>query len=192
MTVRNDQKEKRRQEILYTGLSLFIQKGYSGTTIKDIASTVGMSVGLLFHYFASKEELYTELIRFGIEGPMSTMQPTQLEPLVFFEVTAEQILNYIQSDPFAAKMFVLMNQAFYSEDVPARVKEMMRGFDIYTPTVQLISQGQANGTIREGDPMALTIAYWGAIQGVAETIAMYSILPCPEGRWIADILRNQK
>ena len=192
MTVRNDQKEKRRQEILYAGLSLFIQKGYSGTTVKDIASTVGMSVGLLFHYFASKEELYTELIRFGIEGPMSTMQPTQLEPLAFFEVTAEQILNYIQSDPFAAKMFVLMNQAFYSEDVPVRVKEMMRGFDIYTPTVQLISQGQANGTIREGDPMALTIAYWGAIQGVAETIAMHSILPCPEGRWIADILRNHK
>jgi len=192
MTARNDQKEKRRQEILYAGLSLFIQKGYSGTTIKDIASMVGMSVGLLFHYFASKEELYIELIKLGIEGPMSTMQPTQMEPLAFFEVTAEQILTYIKSDPFVAKMFVLMNQAYYSEDVPARVKEMMQGFDVYTPTSMQIRQGQINGTIRDGDPMALTIAYWGAIQGIAETIAMYQMIPCPEGRWIADILRNTK
>lgn len=192
MTIRNDQKEKRRQEILYAGLNLFIQKGYSGTTIKDIAGSVGMSVGLLFHYFASKEELYIELVKLGIEGPMSTMQPTQLEPLAFFQATAEQIMNYIKTEPFVSKMFVLMNQAYCSEDVPNRVKEMMRGFDIYTPTSLLIQQGQLNGTIRGGDPMALTIAYWGAIQGAAEIIAMGHVTPCPEGRWIADILRNTK
>ena len=190
MTARDDQKEQRRQEILLAGLSLFIQKGYSGTTIKDIASAVGMSVGLLFHYFASKEELFVELIQLGIEGPMSTMQPTQMEPLVFFEATAKRILSYIQTDPFVAKMFVLMNQAYYSEDVPVRVKEMMRGFDVYTPTAMLMQQGQANGTIREGDPLALTIAYWGAIQGIAETIAMYSVLPCPEASWIVDIIKK--
>ncbi len=192
MTIRNDQKEKRRQDILHAGLNLFIQKGYSGTTIKDIAGSVGMSVGLLFHYFASKEELYIELVKLGIEGPMSTMQPTQLEPLAFFQATAEQIMNYIKTEPFVSKMFVLMNQAYCSEDVPNRVKEMMQGFDIYTPTSLLIQQGQLNGTIREGDPMALTIAYWGAIQGAAEIIAMGHVTPCPEGRWIADILRNTK
>lgn len=190
MTLREDQKEKRRQEILFAGLDLFIQKGYSGTTIKDIAGAVGMSVGLLFHYFASKEELFVELIRLGIEGPMNTMQPTQMEPLAFFESTAKQILSFIKSEPFVAKMFVLMNQAYYSEDVPERVKEMMRGFDIYTPTSMLIQFGQANGTIREGDPLALTITFWGAIQGVAETIAMDSSLPCPEADWIVDILRK--
>lgn len=190
MTVRNDQKEKRRQEILLAGLNLFIQKGYSGTTIKNIASAVGMSVGLLFHYFESKEELYVELIKLGIEGPMSTMQPTQMEPLAFFETTAEQILSYIITEPFVAKMFVLMNQAYYSDDVPERVKKMMQGFDVYTPTAMMMQQGQANGTIREGNPMALTIAYWGAIQGVAETIAMYTVLPCPEAKWIVDIIRK--
>jgi AcrR family transcriptional regulator len=92
MTIREDQKEKRRQEILYAGLSLFIQKGYSGTTIKDIASAVGMSAGLMFHYFASKEELYLALVTLGVEGPMSSVQPTELEPLAFFEMTAERIL----------------------------------------------------------------------------------------------------
>lgn len=192
MTVRDNQKEKRKQEILYAGLSLFIQKGYSGTTIKDIAGAVGMSVGLLFHYFESKEELYLALVSLGIEGPMSSVQPTQMEPMAFFESTAERILGYIKTEPFFAKMFVLMHQAYYSADVPASVKELLIGFDIYTPTMQIIQQGQAGGTIREGDPMALAIAFWSAIQGVAETLAMHTEMPCPEGKWIADLLRNER
>ncbi|HML68678.1 MAG TPA: TetR/AcrR family transcriptional regulator [Clostridia bacterium] len=192
MTIREDQKEKRRQEILYAGLSLFIQKGYSGTTIKDIAQAVGMSAGLLFHYFASKEELYSELVTLGMEGPMSSLQPTTQEPLAFFAATAERILSYIQTQPFVAKMFVLMHQAYYSDDVPASVKERLAGFDVYTPTAQILRQGQQNGTIRAGDPVALSIAYWSAIQGVAETLAMHSHLPCPKSEWITDILRAKQ
>ena len=189
MTIRDDQKEKRRQEILYAGLSLFIQKGYSGTTIKDISGAVGMSAGLLFHYFSSKEELYLTLVSLGVEGPMKTVQPTQMEPLAFFETTAEFVLENIRTQPFFAKMFVLMHQAYYSDDVPASVKERLVGFDVYTPTADIVRQGQANGTIRAGDPLALAIAFWSAIQGIAETLAMHEQLPCPQSAWISDILR---
>ena len=191
MTIRDDQKEKRRQEILYAGLSLFIQKGYSGTTIKDIAGAVGMSAGLMFHYFASKEELYLELLSLGIDGPMSSVQPTQMEPMAFFEETAKRILDLIQTQPFVAKMFVFMHQAYYSDDVPASVKQRLIGFDVYTPTMLIIQQGQENGSIRKGDPLALSIAFWSAIQGIAETLAMHTQLPCPRSEWITDILRAQ-
>jgi len=189
VTIREDQKEKRRQEILFAGLSLFIHKGYSGTTIKDIAGAVGMSAGLMFHYFTSKEELYLALVSQGVEGPMNSLQPIGLEPMAFFEATAERILDYIKAEPFVAKMFVLMNQAYYSEDVPASVKQLLTGFNIHTPTAEIIRQGQQNGTIRQGDPLALAIAYWSSIQGIAETIAMYPQMPCPQSEWVADILR---
>ena len=192
MTMRDEQKEKRRQEILFTGLDLFIKKGFSGTTIKDIAGAVGMSVGLLFHYFASKEELYLKLVSLGIEGPMNTVQLGDQEPMAFFESTAELVLTYIKTEPFFAKMFVLMHQAYYSDDVPPSVKEKLAGFDVYSPTAQIIKTGQQNGTIRKGDPLALAIAFWSAIQGIAETLAAQPQLHCPEGKWIADILRNQK
>ena len=191
MTIREDQREKRRLEILSVGLDLFVRKGYSGTTIKDIASAVGMSVGLLFHYFSSKEELYLELVSLGVAGPMESLQPAGLEPMAFFEVTAERILAMISSEPFVAKMFVLMNQTYYSSDVPLSVKARLVGFDVYTPTAQIIRQGQENGTIREGDPLALAIAFWCAIQGVAEALAMFPDLPCPKSEWIADILKSK-
>jgi AcrR family transcriptional regulator len=192
MTTRSDQKEQRREEILFAGLDLFIRKGFTGTKVKDIADRVGMSVGLLFHYYASKEALYEELIRYGISGPMQTMAPTTLEPLAFFEATAEQVLSYVRTQPFVAKMFVLMGQAMIGEDVPIRAKALLQGFDVYTPTARLIRQGQENGTIRSGDPMALALAFWCAIQGVAQQHAASEGVPCPESEWIVDIIRNNE
>ena len=57
---RKEQKEQRRIDILYKGLELFVNKGYKATKITDIADELNISVGLLFHYFKSKEDLYYE------------------------------------------------------------------------------------------------------------------------------------
>lgn len=191
MSVREEQKEKRREEILAAGLDLFIRKGYASTKISDIAERVGMSVGLLFHYFKSKEKLYEELITIGISGPMRIMSPTDMEPLQFFEGTAKQIFHYVQTESFTAKMFVLMGQVFYNEAASQGIKDKLRDFDVFTPTALLIQKGQANGTIREGDPYALAIAYWCAIQGIAEQMALNPDTPCPESDWIIDIIRRK-
>ena len=191
MGIREEQRERRRNEILAAGLDLFIRKGYAATKVSDIAQRVGMSAGLLFHYFPSKEKLYEELVKIGIAGPMSVMTPAGREPLAFFEDIAKLIFQYIRSRPFAAKMFVLMGQAFYNEAVPQSVKDLLQSFDIYTPTSLLMKKGQADGTIREGDPYALGIAYWCAIQGIAEQMARNPDLPCPESNWVIDIIRGQ-
>ena len=68
METRKEQKERRRQEILQAGLELFVTRGYAATKIADIAKKVGMSTGLLFHYFESKEKLYEALVQMGLEG----------------------------------------------------------------------------------------------------------------------------
>lgn len=190
MGIRNEQREKRKQEILEAALDLFIRRGYAATKISDIAQSVGMSVGLLFHYFESKEKLYESLVRYGVSGPMSTIVSTDDEPLLFFEDTAEKVIHSIHEQPFIAKMFVLMNQAFYNDAVPQSVKDLLRGFDIFTPTSLLIKRGQESGTIRQGNPNALAITYWCAIQGIAEQMAIHPDLPCPESSWIVDMIRK--
>lgn len=192
MTAREDQKEKRREEILRASLDLFIKKGYTATKIQDIASQVGMSAGLLFHYFSSKEELFCALVEYGISGPMSLMSAEVSAPIAFFEMAAEQVLAYIRQDSFTAKMFLFMNQAFLHEDIPQKAGELLKGFDIYTPTSALIRLGQQNGTIRSGNPFALAAAFWAAITGIAELYAGYPDLPMPNSEWIVDIIRYQK
>lgn len=55
--------QQRREEIISAAVSLFCEKGYEGTTIRDIARAVGVTEGLLYHYFPSKSALIAECWR---------------------------------------------------------------------------------------------------------------------------------
>ena len=48
---RNEQKEERRKQILFKALELFVTKGFTETKITDIAQSLDISTGLLFHYY---------------------------------------------------------------------------------------------------------------------------------------------
>jgi len=52
----------RRQTILEATRPLFAQKGYRGTSVRDIAKAANISEALLYRHFASKEELYEEVM----------------------------------------------------------------------------------------------------------------------------------
>ncbi|MBC8102819.1 MAG: TetR/AcrR family transcriptional regulator [Cytophagales bacterium] len=49
--------EQTREHLLRTALRLFVAKGYQATTLRDIATEAGSSLGLTYRYFARKEEL---------------------------------------------------------------------------------------------------------------------------------------
>ena len=192
MNKRQMQKEKRREEILLAALDLFFQRGYSDTKISDIAQAANMSVGLLFHYFDSKEKLYEELIKLGLNGPQSVMPTQDSDPVDYLECTVNRLFTAIKSNPQVAKMFALMSHAQYNDSSPEGVKELISGSDIISPTIALLEKGQQDGGIRAGNPHALAIAFWMSIQGIAEELAKHPDAPCPDGEWIVDIVRRKR
>ncbi len=55
--------EERRQQIIRGALQAFSEKGYLGTSNKDIAQAAGInSAALIYHYFESKEALFQAVI----------------------------------------------------------------------------------------------------------------------------------
>lgn len=54
--------DERRQEILDGAMKLFSEKGYDRTSISDIATNLGISQGLCYRYFKSKEEIFESAI----------------------------------------------------------------------------------------------------------------------------------
>ncbi|MCA1566243.1 MAG: TetR/AcrR family transcriptional regulator [Acidobacteria bacterium] len=54
--------EDRRKQILLVAMRLFSQRGFSGTTTKEIAQAAGVSEAMVFRHFANKEELYSAIL----------------------------------------------------------------------------------------------------------------------------------
>jgi AcrR family transcriptional regulator len=52
-----ERSERRRHQIVEAAVGLFAAKGFHSTTVRDIARKVGVSVGLLYVYFPSKDEI---------------------------------------------------------------------------------------------------------------------------------------
>jgi AcrR family transcriptional regulator len=54
--------EERRTQILETAIDLFASRGFKGTTTREIAHAAGVSEGIIFRHFATKEALYDAII----------------------------------------------------------------------------------------------------------------------------------
>lgn len=59
--------ESGRDRILDEAAALFLRLGYEGTSLRQLADTVGMKAGSLYYHFASKDDLLTEILRRGID-----------------------------------------------------------------------------------------------------------------------------
>ena len=63
-----------RQRILRVASALFAQKGYHGTSTREIATAVGIQQPSLFHHFESKEAIMSELIDFDLDEPLAVAE----------------------------------------------------------------------------------------------------------------------
>ena len=74
--------EERRASIIRTARTVFVEKGFSGTTTRQLAAAAGVSEALLFKHFPSKEALYSAILRtsFEDEGSKITERLRSLKP----------------------------------------------------------------------------------------------------------------
>lgn len=191
METRKEQKERRRQEIIYAALELFVSKGYAATKVTDIAERANMSTGLMFHYFESKEHLYEELVRMGLEGTAYPAEQKCEHALDFFLQFTTQLFEYMRQQPIMAKMFVLMAEAGRSEATPQHIREIALRVNTIEQFVPIVEWGQQEGTIKEGDPLVISNAFWCSIQGIAERYATNQEIALPQAEWIVDIVRKK-
>lgn len=73
-----ERKDAKRRHILDTAAKVFAERGYHGTTVRDVLSEAGVSTGSFYFYFSNKEELfetvydemnnmYLNVIEYGVE-----------------------------------------------------------------------------------------------------------------------------
>lgn len=88
--------ETRKQAIVDTAKEIFCQQGYENTSMSEIASRVGGSKATLYSYFASKEEIFSAVMRSG-EGEISAVFLTLKTGLDVEDCLHQFGMNYLHS-----------------------------------------------------------------------------------------------
>ena len=187
-----DKGDERKKQLLRVALDVFIEKGYYGTSTREIARRAGVSSGLLFHYFSSKESIYHELVKIGVEEMRIDAEIAMKTPREYLFQTIKNVLEQLESNPSFGKMFVFMDNVQYTTVNDKEIELLLKSIDICRQWIPVIIEGQRRGEFRTGDSHALCVAIFGAIQGIAQEKVRIPNTPLPKIDWLMDMIVDRK
>ncbi|WP_082562675.1 MULTISPECIES: TetR/AcrR family transcriptional regulator [unclassified Paenibacillus] len=164
-------REQRKQEILHAAVHVYVAKGYSATTLSDVADQAGLAHGLVYYYFKNKKMLFRELYENMMDQSLhyTTVYFEQDSPvLAQFKNYAMLICERVIKDPQTQRFYMRISLDLHHLYEPGELSpfEWMKSF--IKPMVQAIDKGIGHGVIRQGDVNLMAMQYWGAIsQGMS-------------------------
>lgn len=105
-------KEERREQILESALTVFVEKGYNGTTTMDIAKEAEISEVTLFRYFDSKKQIFMEAIEpILITSLKESLELSKdLEPMEKLEYILKNRIKFISQHYEVIKLILMESQ----------------------------------------------------------------------------------
>ena len=168
----------KREAIVSAALELFVERGFYGTIVPDIAERAGVGAGTIYRYFDSKEALVNAIYReqkmvFGRlaidEFPATA--PTREQ----FRVLWTRMARFATENPSAFGFLELHHHARYLDAESRAVEQRMT--ELFA---NVVVRAQARGELKAGDPRILMGLVMGGFIGV---IRNCSDAPVDEARW---------
>jgi TetR/AcrR family fatty acid metabolism transcriptional regulator len=166
----------RRRLILDAAVRVFARRGYHGSRVGDIATEAGVAHGLLYHYFASKDEVLETVFRenFGeLLARFRAVEGSDEPAAEKLEGIAKILLRTWRNDPDLVT--VMVREVARSPQLQSQVDEVREAFAIIQ---RVIEQGQAEGTFRDLDAQ---LASWIVYGGLEEVLTGWVLGQLPDG-----------
>ena len=140
--------EDRRQKVLEVAIDEFAAKGYSATSINDIARNAHISIGSMYSYFASKEDLFLTIVNnayFVMEKILNDVA-----------VSSTDVFDCVEKMLFASRKFALeypqLNQIYLDITTQALSQMSVRlssKLEMITPQLlsNVIKQAKTEGKV---------------------------------------------
>jgi AcrR family transcriptional regulator len=172
----HERSEARRRAILVTAAQVFSRAGHAYATLDDVAAEMGVSRGVIYYYFRSKEDLLTEVVRTAsgeagdrLEAIIARNEP----PNVMLRAALEDLAAHLFSDIDRFANIVVgsggvRGQGWMTATQPVRhrYRTLIRG---------IIEAGIRDGIFVDYDPGLMAIS---VLQSVLGTVDWYR----PNGR----------
>jgi AcrR family transcriptional regulator len=99
--------EARRAQLIELGVDMLATRTLDELSVEDIAQSAGISRGLLFHYFASKQEFYVEVARAAAAEMIRRTEPDRtLPPVEALRGALRAFIAYVEENPDNYKSLV--------------------------------------------------------------------------------------
>ena len=165
MTDRSIAQEEKRRLIRDAAVRVFARKGFHTCRVGDIAEEAGVAHGLLYHYFASKDELLETVFREtwaelldAIRAVEESGEPAREQ----LRQVAAIMLRSWRRDPDLIR--VLVREIGRSPELQRRIDALGKVFDA---VARIVERGQAAGEFRsELDPRLASFVFYGALEAI--------------------------
>lgn len=163
-------KAERRSAILEVSLPIFAEKGLAGAKISDVAKVLGVSYGLIYSYFPSKESIFIELINGYINAGqeiIDEIEKQDLSPLEKIVKVFDLLLDESDDGPQGALLFRLLQQLnFYPQLWEELVIDNYFDDPVYRYISKMVEQGQEQGLFSGGNSKAMSIVLGMVAMGI--------------------------
>jgi TetR/AcrR family fatty acid metabolism transcriptional regulator len=163
-----------KQEIIIdAALEVFRDRGYANTRMADIARRAGVSYGLVYHYFESKEVLFDVIVE-GWWNRLYQMLKDQKQSDSGFQTKLENIIKFFL-DMYAEKPDLV--SIFITEVSRSSVYHTARGLakfrTFFSLTEDVMAEGQKTSFLRSDiGPHYLTYIFLGAIEAFMSVMVL--------------------
>ena len=166
-----EMREKAIEKITKAALDIFAEYGYHGATMKQIAQVSGLSYGLVYHYFPSKEEMFTQIIESSLESSIhATIRILDMPGTAWEKI--ENLSDFLVREALTGDSFlyflILLQAMTQGKSIPGFTDHIAQKIESYFKTLApIIKQAQTSGEAVQGDPLVLAAAYFSFLQGLA-------------------------
>lgn len=185
-----------KNKIQAAAMRLFVHKGFGATNVQDIADLAGISIGLLYRHYKTKEELFNALVEFSLAGLQAAAERFSQEgsPRRIFEQFVDEVYNDLSQGEDFANLVLLMTRAFFqAETSRLREKVARQNAALFHATARLIRRGQELGEFRAGDAYEMAVYFYATMQGLAEMkIALQDSFVMPSRTIISGFLFHEQ
>ncbi|HLR17424.1 MAG TPA: TetR/AcrR family transcriptional regulator [Alcanivoracaceae bacterium] len=149
-----------KEAILESGARCFMERGFSATSIDDIAERIGATKGMVYHYFGSKAELFFEIHQRGMDALFVVINPLLKQEMTaqerFHQMCLAHARTLIATQPFQRTMSegVQMHLHHLSNEAQRRQLRLLQARRIEYEEVFLtvLSQGVEEGELFSSNP----------------------------------------
>jgi len=159
--------KSRRQQLIETAIRLFSQKGFRGTTTKEIAVAAGVTEAIIFRHFKSKDDLYAAILDHKACEANLNKKLDELRVYAerrdderLFRTVAAKILGHHRRDRDFLRLMLYSALEKHELARSFRIKQMRPLHDFLR---SYIVRRQSEGAFRECDATAAVQSFLGSV-----------------------------